>query len=238
MATFIKNDKGLFIPNKTQTPTDRDNYGTDMRAIEVWANSLNIPAAFVSKLIAGTNITLTPTTGTGDVTVNASGGGGGAVAIGYNTAFVTFDGSHFFTYSGRTRHPTIGSPTMSITSSNTNRLRVTPPTPVTGVQPLVMVWANFHFAVLIGTTSTPIGSYIYERMVGQNGTQEAGFMLTWSGASLFGRVTGIRIANSAVSANGSNIFVYKPTADNFSTPYANITGPATGVCKVTAISVS
>lgn len=76
MATFIKNTKGLFIPNKATTPTERDNYGTDMRAIETWANT----TPFVRRIVAGTDVTTSPATGfpnqTGDVTVNATGGAG------------------------------------------------------------------------------------------------------------------------------------------------------------------
>lgn len=41
----------------------------------------SLPSAGVTQIIAGTNVTVSPTGGTGAVTVNASGGGGGNVSI-------------------------------------------------------------------------------------------------------------------------------------------------------------
>lgn len=41
-------------------------------------SSTNIIDGLVTKIIAGTNVTISPTTGIGDVTVNSSGGGGGS----------------------------------------------------------------------------------------------------------------------------------------------------------------
>jgi hypothetical protein len=82
VGTFVKNSKGLFIPNKAQTPVRQPTYGTDMRAIETWLNGEN---PFIRRIIAGTNITTVPATGfpnkTGAVTVNATGGGGGGTIV-------------------------------------------------------------------------------------------------------------------------------------------------------------
>lgn len=67
------NHKKLIIPKK-QMPKAHAGYSDDMRTIEQWAND---QVNGVSQLIAGTNITLDPTSGEGVVTINASGGGGG-----------------------------------------------------------------------------------------------------------------------------------------------------------------
>jgi hypothetical protein len=41
----------------------------------------------VTSIIAGTNVTISPTGGTGDVTINASGGGGGG-SVGFEQTFL------------------------------------------------------------------------------------------------------------------------------------------------------
>jgi hypothetical protein len=67
----------LIITNKNYHPS-KERYATDMRTIEQWANE-----GIVRKLIAGSNITLTPSsgvdTGTG-IEIAASGGGSGLSA--------------------------------------------------------------------------------------------------------------------------------------------------------------
>lgn len=71
--SLISFTKNLFIPRKDKGSPD---YGTDMRAIERWCNSIPI-----TELVAGSNITLTPSNGQGStVEISASGGGGGGYA--------------------------------------------------------------------------------------------------------------------------------------------------------------
>jgi hypothetical protein len=68
--------KDLFVPRKTNNKAHQPDYGTDMRTIEVWANTVPI-----TQLVAGANITLTPANGQGStITIAASGGGGGGYA--------------------------------------------------------------------------------------------------------------------------------------------------------------
>jgi hypothetical protein len=71
---LISSVRNLFIPRKATTgKVGQPDYGTDMRAIEKWANSIPI-----TELVAGSNITLTPSNGQGStVEIAASGGGGG-----------------------------------------------------------------------------------------------------------------------------------------------------------------
>ncbi len=44
-----------------------------------WADSPGVVAGGVTQIIAGTNVTITPTGGTGTVTINSTGGGGGTI---------------------------------------------------------------------------------------------------------------------------------------------------------------
>src|SRR5271154_1318782 len=64
--------KGIKTPNLPVSTSDHD---TNMRAIEEYIN--NLAPGGVIQLIAGTNITLSPTDGQGVVTINATSGGGG-----------------------------------------------------------------------------------------------------------------------------------------------------------------
>jgi hypothetical protein len=69
----------LIITNKNYHPS-KERYATDMRTLEQWANE-----GIVRKLIAGSNITLTPSSGvdagTG-IEIAASGGGGTGLSAG------------------------------------------------------------------------------------------------------------------------------------------------------------
>jgi hypothetical protein len=70
------NHQKLVVTNK-QLPLSSGNYRDDMRTIEQWANE-----GIVRKLIAGSNITLTPSNGVDQgqgIEIAASGGGGGAL---------------------------------------------------------------------------------------------------------------------------------------------------------------
>src|SRR5271170_6876257 len=76
--TILLPPKKLLIPNKTMQQIVQPGYGTDMRAIEQYINSL-APGG-VTQIIAGTDITVDPTDGLGAVTINSTGGGGGGGA--------------------------------------------------------------------------------------------------------------------------------------------------------------
>jgi hypothetical protein len=57
-------------------PTKYSEYLQDVRkSIDYILRRVN--AVTVSKIVAGTNVTISPSDGTGTVTINASGGGGG-----------------------------------------------------------------------------------------------------------------------------------------------------------------
>lgn len=73
------NHKKLVVTNKSKAPPKAApvDYPTDMRTIEQWANSLPVG---VEQIIAGTDITISPTDGEGIVTINSTGGGGGSNA--------------------------------------------------------------------------------------------------------------------------------------------------------------
>jgi len=71
----------------------------------------NHPAG-VSKIIAGSNVTISPTTGVGDVTINSSGGGGGGNPGGINQSVqykngTNFDGESAFVYNESTNNLTV-----------------------------------------------------------------------------------------------------------------------------------
>lgn len=73
--------KDLFVPRKTQDPVGQPGYGTDMRAIEMWAQQV---LAYINANgiveITSTGGTVTITNPFGPVTnLEASGGGGGGI---------------------------------------------------------------------------------------------------------------------------------------------------------------
>jgi hypothetical protein len=68
------------------------NVNADWNATSGDAQILNKPASVVTKIVAGSNVTISPTTGIGEVTINAAGGGGGAVdSVNGQTGIVVLD---------------------------------------------------------------------------------------------------------------------------------------------------
>lgn len=87
MAVAPNNQK--LIITKKNLPPSSGNYATDMRTIEQWANQ-----GIVRKLIAGTDITLDPSSGIDDgngITINSTGGGGGSGVSPYGTCTCGMD---------------------------------------------------------------------------------------------------------------------------------------------------
>jgi hypothetical protein len=75
MAVNLPNFLQLLIPRKTQDPVAQPDYGIDMRAIEQWSKKV------VMQLVAGSGVTLSPSSGLGPtVTVSASASGGGCLS--------------------------------------------------------------------------------------------------------------------------------------------------------------
>jgi hypothetical protein len=82
-STFVNTLKQLLIPGKTQRPVSQPAYENDMRAIETWAQHV------IVQLVAGSGITLSPTSGQGPVvTISSSGGGGGITDITSNSGLI------------------------------------------------------------------------------------------------------------------------------------------------------
>lgn len=105
------------------------------------ANSV-VAGGAVNKIIAGTNITISPTTGVGDVTVNASTSGGSVTSV-------TGAGVYGFTLPGG-----------PITTSGT--LTVTPPTPGTTGNVMTSngtAWVSSASPAPVGSFSA-VGSYV------------------------------------------------------------------------------
>ena len=100
----------------------------------------SVTGGYVSKIIAGTNVTIAPTSGVGDVTINMVGSNVGTVTS------VSGAGTSGFTLTGG-----------PITSSGT--LTVTPPAPSTSGNVLTSNGTNWTSAAPAGTTLGGIGSY-------------------------------------------------------------------------------
>ena len=73
---------GLTLEAGSQNATANQDGNTTfkVKADLDWLNAnLNIPVGGVSKIIAGNNVTISPSNGTGDVTINAAGSGSGGI---------------------------------------------------------------------------------------------------------------------------------------------------------------
>ena len=126
----------------------------------------SVTGGYVSRIIAGTNVTVAPTSGIGDVTVNMVGANVGTVTS------VTGAGTSGFTLTGG-----------PITSSGT--LTVTPPAPSTSGNVLTSNGTNWVSSAPAGTTLGGIGSYamVY---YGSNGAYSPGATLAGSSLSYAG----------------------------------------------------
>jgi hypothetical protein len=110
----------------------------------------SVTGGYVSKIIAGTNVTIAPTSGVGDVTINMVGANVGTVTS------VSGAGTSGFTLTGG-----------PITSSGT--LTVTPPAPSTSGNVLTSDGTNWTSAAPAGTTLNAIGSYAMGFYAGTGG---------------------------------------------------------------------
>ena len=128
--------------------------------------ALGVTGGYVSRIIAGTNVPVAPTTGVGDVTVNMVGANVGTVTS------VTGAGTSGFTLTGG-----------PITSSGT--LTVTPPAPSTSGNVLTSNGTNWVSSAPGGTTLGGIGSYamVYYGTPGaiNPGATLAGIFLSYAG---------------------------------------------------------
>jgi hypothetical protein len=80
MAILSSTAKRLFLPKKggnPEHPATKGDMDTNSRALENYINNGGV----VNRIIAGTNITISPTSGTGVVTISASGSGGGYASL-------------------------------------------------------------------------------------------------------------------------------------------------------------
>ena len=97
-GTGTNNPTKLFIPQKNEMPSA---VSTMARVLETFINNLNAPspsASGVTQIVAGTGVTISPSSGTGAVTINASGGSSGPWESGSGTdsAQLIGSGSHAF----------------------------------------------------------------------------------------------------------------------------------------------
>jgi hypothetical protein len=99
------------------------------------------PGVTVDKIIAGTNITISPGTGVGNVTINAASAGGTVTSV-------SGAGTSGFTLTGG-----------PITTSGT--LTVTPPAPSTAGNVLTSDGTNWVSSAPSGTTYGGVGSYLF-----------------------------------------------------------------------------
>jgi hypothetical protein len=124
------------------------------------------PGVAVDKIIAGTNITISPGSGLGTVTINAASAGGTVTSV--NGA-----GTSGFTLTGG-----------PITSSGT--LTVTPPAPSTAGNVLTSDGTNWVSSAPAGTTLGGIGSYAFVNYgttaAVQPGASVAGSTIVYAGA--------------------------------------------------------
>jgi len=100
----------------------------------------SVTGGYVSKIVAGTNIAISPTSGVGNVTINASGVG--------TVSSVTGAGLYGFTLPGG-----------PITSAGT--LTVTPPAPSTAGNVLTSDGTNWVSSAPGGSTTGAVGSYAF-----------------------------------------------------------------------------
>jgi hypothetical protein len=126
----------------------------------------SISGGYVSKIVAGTNITISPGTGVGDVTINAASAGGTVTSV-------SGAGTSGFTLTGG-----------PITSSGT--LTVTPPAPSTAGNVLTSDGTNWVSSAPSGTTLGGIGSYAFVNYgttsAAQPGASVAGSNIVYAGA--------------------------------------------------------
>ena len=92
-GTGTNNPTKLFIPQKNEMPSA---VSTMARVLETFINNLNAPspsASGVTQIVAGTGVTISPSSGTGAVTINASGGSSGPWQSGSGTDSAQLIGS-------------------------------------------------------------------------------------------------------------------------------------------------
>lgn len=136
----------------------------------------NLPVAnVVSKIVAGTNITVSPTTGTGTVTITASGGGGGSPG-GSNTD-VQFNDNNTF---GGSSHFTFGDVT-STTSYIATATTFAPETFTGGATSVSLGDDSFSASITLPFTFNYYGTNYTKIRIGSNGL--VGFTSTDMGSS-------------------------------------------------------
>jgi hypothetical protein len=142
------------------------------------------PAGGVSKIIAGTNITISPTSGLGDVTVNSSGGGAtsstyslklifnynaGAVATSngfiYSVELRGSDGTSLFSRSGTSIIADVGNPTNGVNGWGLTIGAIASGSGNTGVRPITITYDVATFP----------GTFTNFRRVAQNNTGSSGY---------------------------------------------------------------
>lgn len=126
----------------------------------------SVTGGYVSKIVAGTNVTVSPGTGIGDVTVSAASAGGTVTSV-------SGAGAYGFTLPGG-----------PITASGT--LTVTPPAPSTAGNVMTSDGTNWVSSAPAGTTLNAIGSYAMGFYAGTGaisaGTTIAASSLNYGGA--------------------------------------------------------